>query len=83
MPCVCRCERTDARRALRSRHQASTPGCKSLKRLRYEDRAQFVIASLLLEVRASDGSEIDGHDGQPGAQIASGWNSAEEFRRSF
>ena len=30
--------------------------------------ARFVIASVLLEVRALEGSEIDGHDGQPWAE---------------
>jgi hypothetical protein len=32
-----------------------------MQRLKYQDLAQFVIASVLLEVRASEGSEIDGH----------------------
>ena len=31
---------------------------------------QFVIASLLLEVRASEGAEIDGHDGLAGRKLA-------------
>jgi len=51
--------------------------------LKNEDLARFVIASLLLEVQAQEGSEIDGHDGQPGAEIASGSSFEEEFCRSF
>jgi hypothetical protein len=46
--------------------------------LRYEGLAQFVIASVLLEVRASEGSEVNTNDGQPDAEIASGWGTIEE-----
>lgn len=54
-------------------------GCKSLKRLKNEGLAQFVIASVLLEMRAPEGSEIDGHRRSTWAEIASGRNPAEEF----
>jgi hypothetical protein len=60
-----------------------TAGPQIFEAIEVRRPARFVIASLLLEVWALEGSEIDTSDGRTVAEIASGWSSAEEFRRSF
>jgi len=44
------------------------PGPQIPEAIRLRRPRRFVIASLLLEVRASEGSEIDGRDGRSGAE---------------
>lgn len=45
-----------------------TPGPQIPEAMGLRRARRFVIASLLLEVRASEGSEIDGRDGRSGAE---------------
>ena len=63
------CHREDPKKRRSPAVRVWAGDCKSIVRLKYEDPAQFVIASVLLEVRASEGSEIEVIDCRPGVEI--------------